>query len=148
MTDDARRLDEAPQPDIDYFAHTDRALVGMGDAAYWLARTITGQSQPTQQTLERWRTLVRVWAHRYPDRVTRFGGGRRGERLYDLYELTTLAEEHQVKTPRMGNDKRTGGYLAQTGRPELTPRQARRVRRKTHRDDTSVTLPAPEGAAA
>lgn len=87
---------------VDTYAHFDsedpvptglppaRVLVDEVEAAIYLTRHIAGIDPPTPQAVQRWRTLIRVWANR--GKVTRYGGTGRGRRRYDLRELVGHAE--------------------------------------------------------
>lgn len=60
-------------------------------AALHLARVFDGRD-PDDRRSGQWQTRIRVWAHRYPTRVYRYGHiGRRTQ--YDLGQLEDLAGE-------------------------------------------------------
>lgn len=59
-------------------------------AALRLARLYDGPARPTPRRLVQWQRRIRVWAHRYPDKVKRYG--RIAQRTqYDLGQLEDVA---------------------------------------------------------
>lgn len=68
-------------------------------AALHLARVFDGRD-PDPRRIRQWEGRIRVWAHRFPDRIDRFGhlcgdrfGYARWRTQYDLGQLEDLARE-------------------------------------------------------
>lgn len=61
-------------------------------AAMHLARIYDGTDVPDPGRIHQWATRLRVWAHRYPDRVHTFGRVAR-KTIYDLVEVERLAAD-------------------------------------------------------
>lgn len=60
-------------------------------AAVHLARIFDGHD-PNRVRNRQWQTRIRVWAHRFPDRIQRYGCIKRRTQ-YDLEQLENVARE-------------------------------------------------------